>query len=170
MLSTSVAKALQLYRCSAESGHLFQGTEGTQNFLQLCNDAFDVMNRRSPKEGITLEKWRSQKAVLFISNTAKTPCQLPVLLKILIRFRDALDASERVWKETKVQPFVALSSIPMMRMTVASTIDLVDYLLVQRNYKYILTGKFNQDCLEVNKSLPLIGAGCSLIDLSSIIW
>jgi len=36
-----------------------------------------------------------------------------------------------------------------LKITLKSTIDLVDYLLNKYNYKYVLTAKFNQDCLEV---------------------
>lgn len=36
-----------------------------------------------------------------------------------------------------------------LKITLKSTIDLIDYLLNDCNYKYVLTAKLNQDCLEV---------------------
>jgi len=60
-----------------------------------------------------------------------------------------LNESENYWKAHKVPAFVAPTSIPMMRVTIQSTIDIVDYLLKERKYDFVLTGKFNQDCLEV---------------------
>jgi hypothetical protein len=33
-------------------------------------------------------------------------------------------------------------------VTIMSTIDIVE-LLLRENYKYVLTGKLNQDCIEV---------------------
>jgi len=37
-----------------------------------------------------------------------------------------------------------------LKITLKSTIDLVEYLLNECNFAYVLTAKFNQDCLEVS--------------------
>ena len=64
--------------------------------------------------------------------------------------RTDIDSSEKHFKEFKTtQPFVATTSISMLRVTVASVIELTDYLLNDIKYSYVLTAKFNQDCLEV---------------------
>jgi len=36
-----------------------------------------------------------------------------------------------------------------LRITIKSTIDLVEYLHTECGFEYVLTSKFNQDCLEV---------------------
>jgi len=43
-----------------------------------------------------------------------------------------------------------------LKITIKSTIDIVDYLLNKCNFKYILTAKLNQDCLEVNLKIIIL--------------
>lgn len=45
--------------------------------------------------------------------------------------------------------FLTISTTEGLRMTIASTIDLVEYLLNQCGFGYVLSAKMNQDCLEV---------------------
>ena len=59
-----MAKALQTYRQSEEFGAEFHDTKGTEDMLSLCNETFDVLNRRCSKEGINLKNWKSQKSVI----------------------------------------------------------------------------------------------------------
>lgn len=52
--------------------------------------------------------------------------------------------------EKRIAPFVSATTLKAMRITIKSMIDLVELLLSKElGYKYVLTGKFNQDCLEV---------------------
>lgn len=46
--------------------------------------------------------------------------------------------------------FLTISTFEGLKMTIKSTIDLVEYLLNQCGFEYVLTAKINQDCLEVN--------------------
>jgi len=110
------------------------------------------MNGRCRKEAITAANWPSKKnVILYWLNVSTILLYFLInILQILVRFRKALDLSESIWTtEKKEQPFVAPISIPMMRITIASTIEMVEFLLNDRKWSYVLTGKFNQDCLEV---------------------
>jgi len=46
--------------------------------------------------------------------------------------------------------FLTISTFEGLKMTTKSTIDLVEYLLNQCGFEYVLIAKINQDCLEVN--------------------
>lgn len=46
-------------------------------------------------------------------------------------------------------PFLAPTILCAKRVTIMSTIALVDHLLKKEKYGFVLTGKFNQDCVEV---------------------
>lgn len=45
--------------------------------------------------------------------------------------------------------FLTNSTAEGLKITIASTIDLVEHLLNQCGFDYVLTAKINQDCLEV---------------------
>lgn len=47
--------------------------------------------------------------------------------------------------------FLSHSTAEGLRVTLKSTIELSKYLLESCNFKYVLTRKFNQDCLEVSQ-------------------
>lgn len=46
------------------------------------------------------------------------------------------------------KPFLSKVTLNLLRVTILSTTKLVD-MLFTFDYKYVLTGKFNQDCIEV---------------------
>lgn len=46
------------------------------------------------------------------------------------------------------EPFLSKVTLNGLRVTILSTIDVVE-LLLRENDKYVLTGKLNQDCIEV---------------------
>lgn len=48
-------------------------------------------------------------------------------------------------------PFLSTTTNHGLRVTIQSFIDVIEMLLFKYNFKYVLTGKFNQDCLEVGK-------------------
>lgn len=54
--------------------------------------------------------------------------------------------------------FLTKTAADGLKITLKSTIDLVNYLLYEKDFAYVLTAKFNQDCLEViyNKIIKLI--------------
>ncbi len=57
--------------------------------------------------------------------------------------------------EVVYEPFLSKITLNGLRVTIMSTIDVVE-LLLRENYKYVLTGKLNQDCIEVIISVPRI--------------
>ncbi len=48
-------------------------------------------------------------------------------------------------------PFLSTRTNHGLRVTIQSFIDVIEMLLFKYNFKYVLTGKFNQDCLEVGR-------------------
>lgn len=62
-----------------------------------------------------------------------------------------LDNWENEYKSGKIHKneFLTESTSNGLRVTVKSTLDLCSYLITQHNFKYLLSGKINQDKLEV---------------------
>lgn len=58
---------------------------------------------------------------------------------------------EKLLKGGKIEKgdFLTRSTAEGLRVTLQSTIELTNFLLDECDYKYVLTGKMNQDCLEV---------------------
>ena len=57
-------------------------------------------------------------------------------------------------KDDAVRPslppsFVSLTTMKGLRVTISSIIEMVGLLLQSDEFQFVLTGKFNQDCLEV---------------------
>ena len=64
-------------------------------------------------------------------------------------------ASAAAEKDFTVRPilppaFVSMTTLKGLRVTIRSVIDMVDLLLQTDEFEFVLTGKFNQDCLEVS--------------------
>lgn len=89
------------------------------------------MNGRFLKEGITDLNWGPKKKIL------------EVMLSVL-------DETERVYLQSKKQRkmFVSMTTLRGWRISIKSTISLVEEMFTE-NYSVVLTGKFNQDALEV---------------------
>ncbi|KZS02375.1 Uncharacterized protein APZ42_000608, partial [Daphnia magna] len=69
-----------------------------------------------------------------------------------ISYSLALLVSEKknihLWKKKSYyEPFLSKVTLNGLRVTILSTVDIVG-LLLKENYKYVLTGKLNQDCIE----------------------
>lgn len=98
----------------------------------LLNDSFDTMNGRRFAERINPENWNEKK-------------------KPLVDLLKAIDISEEhsLASKGKEKPFLSDTSLKAMRITLQSTIELVNFLLEKGKYDFVLTGKFNQDCIEV---------------------
>lgn len=110
----------------------FKHTEATQQMCQVLNDAFDVLNGRQYRDRITLGNWEKDK-------------------KHLVDLLDAINETEEHSRASKFNglPFISNTSLKAMRITLTSAIELIEYLLMKCNYDFVLSGKFNQDCLEV---------------------
>lgn len=103
-----------------------------EDLCLLLNNTFDALNGRRFKERIWSGNWQQHKR------------NLKQLLK-------SLDDTEAHADESKehAKPFVSDTSLKAMRVTLTSAIELVEFLLNKCNYSFVLTGKFNQDCIEV---------------------
>lgn len=79
-----------------------------------------------------------------------------VIFKVL---NDAFENNENNLNNNliKEEEFLTKQTAEGLRVTLRSTIDLVNYLLNDCGFAYVLTSKLNQDCLEVNnlKSLEI---------------
>jgi|LakMenEpi03Aug12_release.lakeMendotaPanAssembly.Ray.scaffolds.fasta_scaffold2153469_1 hypothetical protein len=62
---------------------------------------------------------------------------------------EAIDMSEHMSKEANLTPFVSQTTIEALRLTLSSIIDLTNDLF-EVSYTFVLTVKFNQDCIEVS--------------------
>jgi hypothetical protein len=65
------------------------------------------------------------------------------------RLLKELNASEEYWVKTKVQPLVAPTSINILRIPLVSVIQFTKYPQ-SNDFDTVMTGKYNQDCLEAN--------------------
>jgi hypothetical protein len=89
------------------------------------------MNARFCKEAITDLNWPPKKK------------KLEEMLGVLSR-------TEKAYQESKKQKkmFVSMTTLRGWRISILSTIAIVEELFTE-NYSFVLTGKFNQDALEV---------------------
>lgn len=130
-----MAKAFQFYRIkNPATADAFKFTEATEDLCLLLNDAFDVMNGRRWKERIHHGNWEEKK-------------------KHLTDLIDAINETEAHSLESKYngKPFLSDTSLKAMRLTLTSAMELTEFLLNKCSYDFVLSGKFNQDCLEVTK-------------------
>lgn len=67
----------------------------------------------------------------------------------LLNVADNVDNESTEVSEIVYEPFLSSTTMNGLRVTILSTIDVVNFLL-DSGYKYVLTGKLNQDCIEVN--------------------
>jgi hypothetical protein len=141
LLSDSVAHALRRYRRDKKFSYLFKDSETTERFTKLINDVFDVMNGRFIAQGINVTNWWKKK-------------------KKLDTFLDILDLTEecnRTRKQndpkTPVKMFLSNTTLQAWRVTVLSLLVLSVIALTEEmfniGYTSVLTGKLNQDPLEV---------------------
>ena len=91
-----------------------------------------VLNGRKYQERITTYNWDKR-------------------MKILLDLLQAINETEDHSLESKSngRPFFSDASLMAMRITVISAIELIEFLLKTCKYDFVLSGKFNQDCLEV---------------------
>lgn len=58
---------------------------------------------------------------------------------------EELNQSKNPWKANN-GAFFAQASISMIRVIIQNIIKIIDFYLKERNYDFVLTNKFNQDC------------------------
>lgn len=127
IFSRSVADGLEFYSVRVKDG--LQNVKGTVQFTKKFNDLFDALNRNHPKEGI--------------ASGSKD-------LRVLASFLHWLNKWEKEVASGKVArtSFLTEQTAEGLRVTVLSALELSRYLLKSCGFKYVLTGKFNQDVLE----------------------
>lgn len=107
----------------------------TERLTFLLNNVFDVLNGRIPKEGITISNWHNKK-------------------KILDQMLRCLEVTEQAFKKQSKNMaivksmFVSNQTLFGWRLTINSVIQLTEELF-NSGYSLVLTGKMNQDILEV---------------------
>ncbi|KZS05245.1 Uncharacterized protein APZ42_031632 [Daphnia magna] len=139
-LRNSSVKKIQVFKCyrtkNNNTVHKFRNTAAIEDLVLLLNNTFDALNGRQFKYRIFSGNWQQHK-------------------RVLLQLLQALDDSEAHWKASKdnEKPFLSDISLKAMRVTLNSAIQLVEFLLDKCNYSLVLSGKFNQDCIEVDSSV-----------------
>lgn len=143
IFSRSVAKAFQFYRLkNPATMEVFKHTKATEEMCLILNNAFDVLNGRHYKERIHTGNWKQQK-------------------KCLLDLLEAISETKAYSKASNknARPFLSETSLNAMRLTLTSAMELIDFLLKECNFQFVLSEKFNQDCLEV--SFPFLNNCCN---------
>ncbi|XP_033217745.1 uncharacterized protein LOC117173352 [Belonocnema kinseyi] len=127
LISHSVAEGLRYYKSRIDE---LKDCGSTANFCDIFNFGFDALNRTTRETGIRLD-----------SEDFK-------ILQLLLDWLDAWE--QRVLDGTlEKKDFLTESTAHGLRVTLHSTIELSHYLLEKCKFDYVLTGKINQDSLEV---------------------
>ncbi|XP_036146648.1 uncharacterized protein LOC118646884 [Monomorium pharaonis] len=140
IFSNSVADGLAFYLSHGCEG--LSGCEETISFCKRMNDMFDAMNRKSPNQGLTPH------------------CKDFKILEDTLRW---LDEWELAVSKTDItaEEFLTVETSKGLRISLRSTMDLCKYLIDKFNFKYLLTGKVNQDNLEKFFGTIRQCAGCN---------
>lgn len=136
LLSDSVVHAIRHYRAHRTFGYLFKGSESTEKFTKLMNDVFDIMNGRCVKQGINISNWCKKKE------------KLDIYLKILDITEECHRSREKNDPNIPLNMFVSETTLQAWRISVLSVIAVAEEQF-NANYITVLTGKLNQDPLEV---------------------
>ena len=56
----------------------------------------------------------------------------------------------------KLNSFASTQTLEGLRITIKSVLDLIKFLVLDIKYTYVLTAKFNQDCLEVSHVINFV--------------
>ncbi|KAH6945333.1 hypothetical protein HPB50_007887 [Hyalomma asiaticum] len=124
LFSRSTAIGIKMYREAKVPG--MENSEGTETFTRMVNDLFDALNIKLPSRGVR----RHSKEIQLIKD-----------------FVELLNTTERNSVEKNLKLFASQQTTESLRVTLLSTIDIIEYLLAQGAH-YVLTAKFNQDPLE----------------------
>ncbi len=104
------------------------------------NDLFDVLNGRHPKVAITVQNWHDLK-VGADGNQGKK--------RILDSMLAVLGETERAFERDPTKKmFCSKTTIHAWRLSIRSAMALIEEQL-NAGFAYVLTGKWNQDPLEV---------------------
>lgn len=122
------------------------GTEHIERLTKTVNDNFDVLNGRHIKEGITPNNW------WINAHDEKVKGRKQILEAMLA----VLAVTERIYEKDKNRKmFCSLTTVHGWRMTIRSVIALTEEMF-NAGYTVVLTGKMNQDPVEVKRILIVI--------------
>ncbi|KAK8786978.1 hypothetical protein V5799_023249 [Amblyomma americanum] len=124
LFSRSTSIGIRTYREAKVPG--MENSEGTEAFTKALNDLFDALNVKLPSRGIR----HGSKDI-----------------QIIEQFLELLDTTERNAADKGLKLFASQLTTESLRVTLLSTLDIVQYLLGQGAH-YVLTAKLNQDPLE----------------------
>lgn len=144
VFSKSMADGIHFYREQIGSRFL-KHSEATENFTRTLNAMFDATNARLPKEGIRPGCVGYKVEMLLLHSNEFNYYNSG--FNILFLFKNISDFLAKLQQTDTFATDVTMASL---RVTLQSILDLVDYLCEKIAYEYVLTAKFNQDCLEVS--------------------
>ncbi|XP_008178271.1 uncharacterized protein LOC103307771 [Acyrthosiphon pisum] len=128
IFSESVATALEYYKL--KNYPEFQNSSETTNFCRKINCLFDSLNNLNPYHGLSVdsEGWKNIKSSI-----------------------NWLDDWEMALKEGEIteEEFLPPNTSQGLRITMSSMLDMSLYLIDKFDFKYILSGRINQDNLEI---------------------
>lgn len=127
ILSRDVSSAMHFY--VEEKGR--QELNTTAAFIQVCSKWFTLITARTPK--VALDKTVSNKETEKQSND-----NVEFLESIVELFREIKIGYKLIFKPVQNGIMITTTSI----------IELTKYLIIERKYSYVLSGRFTQDCLE----------------------
>lgn len=104
----------------------------------LLNDCFDILNGRFPKEGLSKSAWETKKKL-----------KLQKMLHVLDVTEQIANDPKRNRRALPDAIFMAETTLAAWRLVIHSSIGLIDELFSD-GYTLVLTGRFNQDPLEVS--------------------
>ncbi|KAH7948649.1 hypothetical protein HPB51_028415 [Rhipicephalus microplus] len=104
----------------------FEDTEGTESFTRKMNDLLDALNAKCPAEGIR-------------KNSPQ--------IKVIIEFLDMLNSTEEESVNNNMKLFASQMTTESLQVTLMSVIDIITWLH-NKDVRYVLTAKLNQDPLE----------------------
>lgn len=112
---------------------------------------FDALNRKSPNEGLTPDsndfKVKLSMVFLIISSMVLSLFLYQVLqdsLRWLNEWESAVCKGD-----IKPEEYLTPETSKGLRLSLQSTMDMCHYLIKKFDFQYLLTGKVNQDNLEV---------------------
>ena len=138
VLSSSVAKILQTYYPN--------DTAGTAKFCEMFDNFFDCLNVRCQLEGV---KKRKPFLMPYTNeNDIRFTWLKDVLLGYLKSWKSSVDnRNGNFSKDVRDRMFISRQTYEGVQITIHSVIEVVKFLL-KNGMPFVLTERFNQDCLE----------------------
>jgi hypothetical protein len=103
----------------------------------LLNNCFDILNGRFPAEGISRSSWEKKKLML------------QKLLHVLDVTEQIANDPKRDKTKLPDNMFMSDTTLVAWRLVIYSSIGLVEELF-EKGFNVVLTGRFNQDPIEVS--------------------